>query len=89
MDENKENERMAEEKRTENGQMTTTEFGTIRLDDEVVAHAAVIAAASIDGVVDSFGAASEGFIGNVTDGALGMLGKKNAANWLAAAGGFS
>lgn len=79
MDENKENERMAEEKRTENGQMTTTEFGTIRLDDEVVAHAAVIAAASIDGVVDSFGAASEGFIGNVTDGALGMLGKKNAA----------
>ena len=67
---------MAEEKRTENGQITNTEFGTIRLDDEVVANAALIAAQSVDGVATP-GAAGEGFIGNMTDGALGMLGMKN------------
>lgn len=66
---------MAEEKRLENAQISSTEFGTIRLDDEVVAQAALIAARSVEGVAPP-PVASDSFIGSMTDGALGMLGKK-------------
>lgn len=70
---------MAEEKRLENGQgqVSSTEFGTIRVDDEVVAQTAAIAVSAVEGVVDTFGTASEGFIGSVTDNFSGMLGKKS------------
>ncbi|MEE0434120.1 MAG: Asp23/Gls24 family envelope stress response protein [Peptococcaceae bacterium] len=69
---------MAEDKRLENGQgqIRSTDFGTIRVDDEVAASAAAIAVASIEGIVDTFGTANEGFIGSMTDGFSGMLGKK-------------
>lgn len=69
---------MAEDKRLENGQLSTSEFGTIRVDDEVVAQAALIAANGVDSVVRT-SASNESFIGSMTDGALGMLGKKPAS----------
>lgn len=69
---------MAEERRLENGQgqVNSTAFGTIRVDDEVVAQTAAIAVSRVEGVVDTFGTAGEGFIGSVTDNFSGMLGKK-------------
>ena len=53
---------MAEDKRLENGQgqIRSTDFGTIRVDDEVAASAAAIAVASIEGIVDTFGTAKRG-----------------------------
>ncbi|MEE0510038.1 MAG: Asp23/Gls24 family envelope stress response protein [Peptococcaceae bacterium] len=70
---------MAEEKRLENGQgqICDTDFGTIRVDDEVVASATAIAVNTIEGIAHSFGASSESFIGNMTDNFTGMLGKKS------------
>lgn len=70
---------MAEEKRLDNGQgqINSTEFGTIRVDDEVVASAAAIAVSSMEGIVDTFSATSDGFIGNMTDNVAGMFGKKS------------
>ncbi len=70
---------MAEEKRLENGQgqICSTDFGTIRVDDEVIASATAIAVHAMEGVANSFGTTSESFIGNVTDNFTGMLGKKS------------
>ena len=72
---------MAEDKRAENiqGQITNTEFGTIRLDDEVVASAAAIIVSGIKGVAKNFGATSEGFIEAMTDNVVGRLSKKSGA----------
>ncbi len=72
---------MSEEKKTENtqGQIHQTEFGTIRVDDEVAASVAAIALNSIEGVSHTIGAAGDGFIGNVTDSVSGMLGIKPSA----------
>lgn len=69
---------MAEEKRFENGQgqINDTEFGTIRMDDEVVASATAIAVSRMEGIVDTFSTSSDGFIGNVTDNVAGMFGMK-------------
>ena len=68
---------MAEEKRLENAQIYSTDFGTIHMDDEVIASATAITVSSMEGIVNTFNAASEGFIGNMTDNFTGMLGKKS------------
>ena len=69
---------MAEEKRLEKAQIYSTDFGTIHMDDEVIASATAITVSSMEGIVNTFNAASEGFIGNMTDNFTGMLGKKSA-----------
>ena len=68
---------MAEEKRLETAQIYSTDFGTIHMDDEVIASATAITVSSMEGIVNTFNAASEGFIGNMTDNFTGMLGKKS------------
>ena len=72
---------MAEDKRLDNGQVQNNPYGSIRVDDEVVAQAAAIAACTLEGVVDTFGTA-EGF----------KLGKRTGVKGVRASykdGGFS
>ena len=71
---------MPDEKKIETNQdqVLANEFGTIRVDDEVVQAVAAIALGEVEGVVRPQMQGTESFIGNVTDNVVGMLGKKNA-----------
>ena len=73
---------MPDEKKIETNQdqVLANEFGTIRVDDEVVQAVAAIALGEVEGVVRPQMQGTESFIGNVTDNVVGMLGKKNAIN---------
>lgn len=67
---------MADDKKNDNtqGQIHNNDFGTIRVDDEVVASVVAITMNNIDGIANSTAVSTDGFIGNVTDS---LLGKKN------------
>lgn len=72
---------MADEKKTETnqGQVHTNDFGTIHVDDEVVASVAAIALGEVEGVVRPQPQSNDSLFGSVTDNVAGMFGKKNQA----------
>ncbi|MDO4281696.1 MAG: Asp23/Gls24 family envelope stress response protein [Peptococcaceae bacterium] len=71
---------MADEKKPEvsQGQVHNNDYGSIRVDDDVVASVAAIVLEHTKGIANVGSGAADGLIGSVTDNFSGILGKKTA-----------